>query len=292
MPQEASKWQKRLACVGSEQYQVRLVKPVSTVLPHSCRVDRVLLHPGRRLGLGGYNVSCACSGAVLSQRLVPAVHLQPRLHAPVDSPPTLTDSHGYRDLSGHTLKSCPPLSATITINGCSDQACPGCPKSAHGKRNTSLCSPSTRLPTSPGCILCRPSSPRRSRSCYCVSMALRLCCPLWQKSPKSQALLKERALLQPAKHPLLPDSQYLWQVTLVQQKKFGSYAARAIIPLTEAKANPQLCPSNRLCMQPAQFRQTAGVYMWKGGQSFILPMALAMVGTQRDQKLPYLPGHS
>ena len=62
------------------------------------------------------------------------------------------------------------------------------------------------------------------------------------ETPTSQALLKEGALLQPAKHPLLPDSQYLWQVTLVQQKEFGSYEAhqtsRAIIPLTEAKANP------------------------------------------------------
>ena len=83
------KWQKRLACVGSEQYRVRLVKPVmhgklcmlqrfksqrgmcaeskgvrhldreraqarcvvaTTVLPHSCRVGRVLLHPGRHQG--------------------------------------------------------------------------------------------------------------------------------------------------------------------------------------------------------------------------------------------------
>ena len=60
--------------------------------------------------------------------------------------------------------------------------------------------------------------------------------------PQSQALLKEGALLQPAKHLLLPDSQYLWQVTSVQQKKFGSHEAhqnsRAIIPLTEAKAKP------------------------------------------------------
>ena len=59
---------------------------------------------------------------------------------------------------------------------------------------------------------------------------------------QSQASLKEGALLQPAKHPLLPDSQYLWQVTLVQQKEFGSFeayqASRAIIPLTEAKAKP------------------------------------------------------
>ena len=66
--------------------------------------------------------------------------------------------------------------------------------------------------------------------------------PTLAEIPTSQALLKEGGLLQPAKHPLLPDSQYLWQVTLVQQKEFGSYEAhqisRAIIPLTEAKANP------------------------------------------------------
>ena len=64
--------------------------------------------------------------------------------------------------------------------------------------------------------------------------------PTLAEIPQSQASLKEGALLQPAKHPLLPGSQYLWRVTLVQQKEFGSYEAhqnsRAIIPLTEAKA--------------------------------------------------------
>ena len=76
-----------------------------------------------------------------------------------------TDSHSYCDLPGHILKSCPSSSAAITINGCctTDQACPRCPTSAHGKRSTSLRSPSARLPTSPGCVLCRPPPPRRSR---------------------------------------------------------------------------------------------------------------------------------
>ena len=75
-----------------------------------------------------------------------------------------------------------------------------------------------------------------------IKYGLEVVLPTLAEIPKSQALLKERAVLQPAKHPLLPDSQYLWQATLVQQKEFGSYAAhqtsRAIIPLTEAKANP------------------------------------------------------
>ena len=75
-----------------------------------------------------------------------------------------------------------------------------------------------------------------------IKYDLEVVLPTLAEIPQSQALLKEGALLQPAKHPLLPDSQYLWQVTLVQQKEFGSYEAhqtsRAIIPLTEAKASP------------------------------------------------------
>ena len=75
-----------------------------------------------------------------------------------------------------------------------------------------------------------------------IKYGLEVVLPTLAEIPQSQASLKEGALLQPAKHPLLPDSQYLWQVTLVQQKEFGSYeahqASRAIIPLTEAKANP------------------------------------------------------
>ena len=75
-----------------------------------------------------------------------------------------------------------------------------------------------------------------------IKYGLEVVLPTLAEIPQSQASLEEGALLQPAKHPLLPDSQYLWQVTLVQQKEFGSYEAhqtsRAIIPLTEAKANP------------------------------------------------------
>ena len=92
--------------------------------------------------------------------------------------------------------------------------------------------------------------------------------PTLAEIPQSQASLKEGALLQPAKHPLLPDSQYLWQVTLVQQKEFGSYeahqASRAIIPLTETKANPlhSALRTNYPCS-----RLSPGSYMSKGGQS-------------------------
>ena len=57
-----------------ERVQARCVV-ATTVLPHSCRVGRALLHPGRHLGLGEGTTSVAHvpSGAVLSQWLVPAV---------------------------------------------------------------------------------------------------------------------------------------------------------------------------------------------------------------------------
>ena len=75
-----------------------------------------------------------------------------------------------------------------------------------------------------------------------IKYSLKVVLPTLDEIPQSQASLKEGTLLQPAKHPLLPDSQYLWQVTLVQQKEFGSFEAhqnsRAIISLTEAKAKP------------------------------------------------------
>ena len=96
--------------------------------------------------------------------------------------------------------------------------------------------------------------------------------PTLDEIPQSQASLKEGALLQPAKHPLLPDSQYLWQVTLVQQKEFGSYEAhqhsRAIIPLTEAKAKPlhSALRTDHACsrLSPEELRR---IYLLKGGQS-------------------------
>ena len=52
-----------------ERAQARCVV-ATTVLPHSCRVGRALLHPGRHLGLGEGTTSVA---RVPSQRLVPAV---------------------------------------------------------------------------------------------------------------------------------------------------------------------------------------------------------------------------
>ena len=57
-----------------ERAQARCVA-ATTVLPHSCRVGRALLHPERHLGLreGTTSVAHVPSGAVLSQRLVPAV---------------------------------------------------------------------------------------------------------------------------------------------------------------------------------------------------------------------------
>ena len=59
------------ACVshlGRERAQARCVV-ATTVLPHSCRVGRALLHPGRHLGLGegATSVAHVPSGAVLSQ---------------------------------------------------------------------------------------------------------------------------------------------------------------------------------------------------------------------------------
>ena len=45
-----------------------------------------------------------------------------------------------------------------------------------------------------------------------IKYGLEVVLPTLAEIPQSQALLKEEALLQPAKHPLLPDSQYLWQV--------------------------------------------------------------------------------
>ena len=94
------------------------------------------------------------------------VHLQPRLHAPVDSLPTLIVVVTFPITHLNVvLPRLPPLQCCTT-----DQACPRCPTSAHGKWSTSLRSPSARLPTSPGCVLCRPPRPRRSRSCYLPSL--------------------------------------------------------------------------------------------------------------------------
>ena len=59
------------------------------------------------------------------------VHLQPRLHAPIDSPPTLLVIEPSRS----HIKSCPSSFAAVAINSCCtpDQASRRCPTSAHGQ---------------------------------------------------------------------------------------------------------------------------------------------------------------
>ena len=96
------------------------------------------------------------------------VHLQPRLHAPVDSLSTLivivtfpahTEKLFFlvcRHYNQRLLHHRPSMSKMS--NECAWEA------------KHFLHSPSARLPTSPGCVLCRPPSPRRSRSCYLPSL--------------------------------------------------------------------------------------------------------------------------
>ena len=191
------------------------------------------------------------------------VHLQPRLHAPVDSLPTLivvvTFPVTYLKV---VLPRLPPLQSTVVA-----------PQTKHVQDVQRVRMGSEALPfvvPLPDCS--------RVQAAFCAGLlhsegadrviplpsikhGLEVVLPTLAEIPKSQALLKEKALLEPAKQPLLPDSQHLWQVTLVQQKEFGSYAAhqtsRAIIPLTEAKANSLHSALRTDCMQPTQFRRTA-----------------------------------
>ena len=149
------------------------------------------------------------------------VHLQPRLHAPIDSLPTLlvivTFPVTYLKV---VLPRLPQLQSTVIA-----------PQTKHLEDVQRVRMASEALPFAVPRVIPMPS----------IKYGLEVVLPTLAEIPQSQASLKEGALLQPAKHPLLPDSQYLWQVTLVQQKEFGSYEAhqnsRAIIPLTEAKAN-------------------------------------------------------
>ena len=172
------------------------------------------------------------------------VHLQPRLHAPVDSLPTLlvivTFPVTYLKV---VLPRLPPLQSTVVA-----------PQTKHLQDVQRVRMASEALPfvvPLPDCPrvqaafcagLLHPEGADRVIPLPSIKYGLEVVLPTLAEIPQSQALLKEGALLQPAKHPLLPDSQYLWQVTLVQQKEFGSYEAhqtsRAIIPLTEAKASP------------------------------------------------------
>ena len=172
------------------------------------------------------------------------VHLQPRLHAPADSLPTLlvivTFPVTYLKV---VLPRLPPLQSTVVA-----------PQTKHLQDVQRVRMVSEALPfvvPLPDCPrvqaafcagLLHPEGADRVIPLPSINYGLEVVLPTLAEIPQSQALLKEGALLQPAKHSLLPDSQYLWQVTLVQQKEFGSYEAhqtsRAIIPLTEAKANP------------------------------------------------------
>ena len=171
------------------------------------------------------------------------VHLQPRLHAPVDSLPTLIVIVTFPVTYLKVVLPLPPLQSTVVA-----------PQTKHVQDVQRVRMGSEALPfvvPLPDCPrvqaafcagLLHPEGADRVIPLPSIKYGLEVVVPTLAEIPTSQALLKEGALLQPAKHPLLPDSQYLWQVTLVQQKEFGSYEAhqtsRAIIPLTEAKANP------------------------------------------------------
>ena len=172
------------------------------------------------------------------------VHLQPRIHAPIDSLPTLlvivTFPVTYLKI---VLPRLPPLQSTVIA-----------PQTKHLEdvqrvRMASEAVPfAVPLPDSPRvqaafCAgLLHPEGADRVIPMPSIKYSLEVVLPTLDEISQSQASLKEGALLQPAKHPLLPDSQYLWQVTLVQRKEFGSYEAhqnsRVIIPPTEAKAKP------------------------------------------------------
>ena len=195
------------------------------------------------------------------------VHLQPRLHAPVDSLPTLlvivTFPVTYLKV---VLPRLPPLQSTVVA-----------PQTKHLEdvqrvRMASEAQPfAVPLPDCPRvkaafCTgLLHPEGADRVIPLPSIKYGLEVVLPTLAEIPQSQASLKEGALLQPAKHPLLPDSQYLWQVTLVQQK--AHQASRAIIPLTEAKAKPlySALRTNYACSRLSP--ENCGSYMSKGGQS-------------------------
>ena len=171
------------------------------------------------------------------------VHLQPRLHAPVDSLPTLIVVVTFPVTYLKVVLPClPPLQSTVVA-----------PQTKHVQdvqrvRMKSVLPFVVPLPDCPRvqaafCAgLLHPEGADRVIPLPSVKYGLEVVLPNLAEIPTLQALLKEGALQQPAKHPLLSDSQYLWQVRLVQQKEFGSCKAhqtsRAIIPLTKAKVNP------------------------------------------------------
>ena len=145
------------------------------------------------------------------------MHLQPRLHAPVDSLPTLsvivTFPVTYLKV---VLPRLPPLQSTVVA-----------PQTKHLEDVQHVRMASEALPLLSLCQTVYGSkllSVQASSSLKepigviplpSIKYGLEVVLPTLAEIPQSQALLKEEALLQPVKHPLLPDSQYLWQVTLV-----------------------------------------------------------------------------
>ena len=188
--------------------------------------------------------------ANLPQKIIEGVvHLQPRLHAPVDSLPTLlvivTFPVTYLKV---VLPRLPPLQSTVVA-----------PQTKHLEDVQRVRMASEALPfvvPLPDCPrvqaafcagLLHPEGADRVIPLPSIKYGLEVVLPTLAEIPQSQASLKEGAFLQPAKHPLLPDSQYLWQVTLVQQKEFGSYEAhQASEPLSRSpkqKRTPYTLPS-------------------------------------------------
>ena len=164
------------------------------------------------------------------------VHLQTRLHAPIDSQPTLlvivTFPVTYLKV---VLPRLAQLQSTVIA-----------PQTKHLEDAQRVRMASEALPFAvplPDCPrvqaafcagILHPEGADRVIPMPSIKYGLEVVLPTLAEIPQSQASLKEGALLQPAKHPLLPDSQYLWQVTLVQQKEFGSYEAHQnsrVIPL-------------------------------------------------------------
>ena len=145
------------------------------------------------------------------------VHLQPRLHAPVDSLPTLivivTFPVTYLKV---VLLRLPPLQSTVVA-----------PQTKHVQDVQRVRMGSEALPfvvPLPDCPrvqtafcagLLHPEGADRAIPLPSIKYGLEVVVPTLAEIPTSQALLKEEALLQPAKHPLLPG----WQVTLVQHRR-------------------------------------------------------------------------
>ena len=157
------------------------------------------------------------------------VHLQPRLHAPIDSLPTLlvivTFPVTYLKV---VLPRLPPLQSTVVA-----------PQIKHLEDVQRVRMASEALPF----VVPLPDCPR-VQAAFCagilhpegadrvipmpsIKYALEVVLPTLAEIPQAQASLKEGALLQPAKHPLLPDSQYLWTSSQSDQPRPALEGGRA-----------------------------------------------------------------